>query len=139
MPLDHKSLLSEFGKEAVASHSLIAAEIMSGERPANEIMLHLAAEVLAVDKLTVLSVRSVDSVQAAHDCWVDACECFSTCADLWERLPHDDLLAGHRRLLERLIRSAEERREFYTVTDGDRRVYNATRDFGMPLPLGQCP
>jgi hypothetical protein len=59
--------------------------------------------------------------------------------ELWDRLPFDDhLLAGHRRLLERPIHSAEERRGFYTVTAEDRAVYNSQRDHGLSLPYAQA-
>ena len=77
-------------------------------------------------------VRQAGTIRLARESWQNALACFQASAELWNRLPQDDLLAGHRRLLERLIRSAEERREFYSVTDHDRAVYNAQRDHGMP-------
>ena len=136
MAVDHESLLSEFPQQVVDSHALVVAEILAGERPSIEILLQLGAEALTVDKLAVLTARQVGTIQAACDCWRDASAYFQASVDLWHRLPFDnDLLAGHRRLLERLVRSAQERREFYTVTDHDRAVFNAQRDHGMPLPI----
>jgi hypothetical protein len=129
------TLLSEFPKAVVDSHALVAAEVMSGFKPSADTLLELAAESITVDRLTVLMARQAGSIQLAHDCWAAACECFETSHDLWGRLSHDDLLTGHRRLLERLVRSSQERREFYPVTDHDRAVYNAQRDHGMPCAL----
>jgi hypothetical protein len=66
--------------------------------------------------------------QAAHDRWRDALACFQASLDLWNRLPldqDDKLLGGQRRLLERHVSSAEERKQFYHVTAEDRAVYNA--------------
>jgi hypothetical protein len=130
------TLLSEFPQQVIASHALVAAEVMSGETPSSDTLLELAAEAITVDRLTVLMARQAGSIQLARDCWQAAYDCFQSSADLWDQLPSDDdRLAGHRRLLERLVRSAEERKEFYSVTDHDRRVYNATRDFGMSYAL----
>jgi hypothetical protein len=67
--------------------------------------------------------------KAAHDRWRDALACFQASLDLWNRLPldqDDKLLGGQRRLLERHVSSAEERKQFYHVTAEDPAVYNAT-------------
>jgi hypothetical protein len=128
------TFLAEFPKEVVDSHALIVADIMAGQPPSTEIFLQLAAEVLAIDKLTVLAARQAGTIQTAHDCWQSAFACFESSLDLINRLPlHDDLLASHRRLLIRLLVNAQDRREFYSVTDHDRLVYNAGRDHGMPV------
>jgi hypothetical protein len=130
------TLLSEFPQQVIASHALVAAEILSGESPSADTLLELAAEAITVDRLTVLMARQAGTIQLARDCWQAACECFEQSYELWNRLPSGDgLLAGHRRLLERLIRSAQERREFYTVTAEDRLRYNSQRDHSMPCAL----
>jgi hypothetical protein len=126
-------LLSEFPQQVVDSHALVVAEIMTGERPDAETLLQLAAEALAVDKMTTLAARGLDSIQATHECWQAALECFRASADLWNQLPDTDLTAGHRRLLERLVCNALDRCEFYHVTEEDRRAYNSQRDHGLPL------
>ena len=139
MPPEHKSPLEEFGQEVVNSHALVIAEIMAGERPSSDTLLQLAAEAITVDKLAVLISRQVQTIQPAHDCWRDALDCFEQSGELWNRLSLDDArLSGHCRLLERLIRSAQERREFYTVTAEDRAIHNAQRDHGMSLPYAQA-
>jgi hypothetical protein len=79
--------------------------------------------------------------QAAHDCWRDALACFHASLDLWNRLPldqDDKLLGGQRRLLERHVISAEERKQFYHVTAEDRAAYNAQRGHGLSLPYAQA-
>jgi hypothetical protein len=131
MAAERKSPLSEFPQEVVNSHALVVAEIMSGFESRADTLLELAAEAITVDRLTVLMARQ-GSIQLAHDCWQAALECFEASLDLWNRLPADDLLSGHRRLLERLVRNAQERREFYTVTAEDRAAFNAGRDHSMP-------
>jgi hypothetical protein len=138
MRLDRKSVLDEFAQEVVNSHVLVIAELMAGETPSAEVLLQLAAEVLTIDKLAVMIGRQVTTIAASHDCWQTACECFETSHELWSRLPHDDLLAGHRRLLERLVCSAQERCEFYSVSDHDRAAFNAQRDHGLPIEDSQA-
>jgi hypothetical protein len=131
------TLLSEFPQQVIASHALIVAEVMSGERPSADVLLELAAELLVVDKLTVMAARQVRMIRDARDCWAAGYACYRSSADLWNQIPgdDDDRLTGHGRLLTRLIRSADERREFYSVTDRDRAVYNAQRDHGLPCAL----
>jgi hypothetical protein len=109
MVIDHESLPAEFLKAVIDNHALVGWD-HGVERPCAEIQLQLAAEALTVDKLVVLTVRQAGTIQAAYDCWQNALTCFQASMDLWNRLPFDDLLAGHRRLFERLIRSAEDRR-----------------------------
>jgi hypothetical protein len=106
---------------------------MSGERPSADTLLELAVEALTVDRLAAVMARQVESIQATHDVWQDVLECFVASLDLWNRLPDDDVVVGHRRLLRRLVRNAEERTAFYHVTTEDRLRYNAQRDHGMPL------
>jgi hypothetical protein len=127
--------LSEFPQQVVNSHALVVAEIMCGEQPSSETLLQLAAETLAVDKMTTLAARGLDTLQATRECWLAARACFQACADLWSRLPddHDSSIAGHRRLLARLICNAEDRCQFYNVTEEDRRIYNVGRDHGLAL------
>jgi hypothetical protein len=125
--------LSEFPQQVIDSHALVVAEIMSGETPSSDILLELAAETIAVDRLSVLAVRQTRTIKAAHDLWLATHDCFQSSLILWNQLPHDDFLAGHRRLLIRLIQSAQERCEFYSVSDHDRAVYNSQRDHGLPV------
>jgi hypothetical protein len=106
---------------------------MAGYPPSTDTLRELGAEALTVDKLAVMISRRVRTIRAAHEVWLAAHECFEASAKLWNQLPPDDLLAGHRRLLERLIQSARERCEFYSVTDHDRAIYNAGRDHGLPV------
>jgi hypothetical protein len=127
-------LLSEFSPEVVASHSLIVADFMAGYPPSTDTLRELGAEILTVDKLAVMISRQVRTIRAAHDVWLAAHDCFQSSLILWDRLPHDNnLLGGHRRLLERLIQSAQERCEFYSVTDHDRQAFNAGRDHCFPI------
>jgi hypothetical protein len=130
-------LLSEFPQQVIDSHALIVAGILGGETPSTDILIQLAAEILTIDKLTVLAARQARTIKAAHDVWMAAHECFHASLDLWHRLPHDDCLAGHERLLQRLVCSASERLQFYTVSDYDRRVHNSQRDHGLPLPYAE--
>jgi hypothetical protein len=127
--------LSEFPQDVINSHALVVAEIMTGEQPSSETLLQLAAEALAVDKMTTLAARGLGTLQATRECWQAALGCFQACADLWSQLPedHNGPLAGHRRLLQRLICNALDRCEFYHVTEEDRAVFNAGRDHGLPL------
>jgi hypothetical protein len=128
------ALLAEFSDEVVAFHALIAAEIRAGERPSNDTLRELAAEALSIDRLAVMSSREVTTIQLARDTWQTAFNCFASCLDLWTRLPDDDgQLTGHRRLLARLLNNADDRRQFYTVSEADRREYNAARDHEVPL------
>ena len=126
-------LLSEFAQEAVSSHALVVAEIMSGQQLSADIIRELGAEIIATDKLTVMSARRVTSIQSACECWQTAGECFQTCLQLWDQLPETDLTIGHRRLLARLLNNALDRQQFYSITDHDRAVFNSGRDHGLPL------
>jgi hypothetical protein len=125
--------LSEFPQDVINSHALVVAEIMVGERPSSETLLQLAAEAIAVDKMTTLAARGLGTLQATRECWLAASACFQSCANLWNQLPDTDLTAGHRRLLQRLICNALDRCEFYHVTEADRAIFNAGRDHGLPL------
>jgi hypothetical protein len=130
-------LLSEFPDQVIASHALVAAEVMCGEHPSTDTMLELAAEALTVDRLTVMAGRQTRTIAETRSLWNATFACFKNCLDLWLRAPLDDdqdhLLATHRRLLERLVASARERVQFYTVSDRERAIYNAGRDNGLPL------
>jgi hypothetical protein len=130
---NHKPLLAQFGKEVLDSHALIVAAIMSGETPSADTLLELGVEALTIDRLAAMVARQVDSIQSTHDVWQDVLECFVASLDLWSRLPDDDFVTGHRRLLQRLVRNAEERTALYHVTAEDRIQYNAQRDHGLPL------
>jgi hypothetical protein len=131
------TFLSDFSPEVVASHALVVADILAGLPPSPDTYRELAAEVLTVDKLAVMISRQVKTIQAAHDAWQCAFDCFQASLDLWSRLPTDadGLLAGHHRLLTRLLHNAAERIEFYHVTDADRQAFNAQRDHYFPAPL----
>jgi hypothetical protein len=128
--------LAEYEQEVIASHAIVVAAIMAGDRPSPDTLLQLAAETITVDRLAVLLGRQVKTIAASHDCWQNAYQCFAACAKLWSRLSRDDdSLVGHRRLLERLICNAQERTQFYTVTDADRHAFNAQRDHELPAAL----
>jgi hypothetical protein len=102
--------LPEFFEEVVTSHVLVVAGIIAGEPPRADLLRELGAEVLAVDKLSAMASRQTKTLQAARDCWCRSLQCFQACADPWSRLPddHDGPLAGHRRLLARLVNNAED-------------------------------
>jgi hypothetical protein len=120
--------LAEFPRQVLDSHALIVAGLLAEERQSPETLVELAAELLSVDKLTVLAARQARTIAEAYACWEAAATCFQACLDLWNRAPLDDVLvAGHRRLLMRLVCSASERREFYHVTAADRATYHAQR------------
>jgi hypothetical protein len=46
------TLLSEFPQQVIASHALVAAEVMSGEKPRADTLLELTGEAITVDRLT---------------------------------------------------------------------------------------
>ena len=77
------TLLCEFPQQVIASHALVVAEIMSGRDSSADTLLELAAEAITVDRLTVLMARQAGTIQAAHDCWQAACECFEQSHELW--------------------------------------------------------
>jgi hypothetical protein len=126
-------LLTEFSQEAVSSHALVVAQFMTGQQLSADIVRELGAEIIGVDKLTLMSARRVTSIQSAHECWQIAAVCFRECLDLWDQLHDDALVTGHRRLLGRLLNSALDRRQFYAVTEADRAIFNSGRDHGLPL------
>jgi hypothetical protein len=75
--------------------------------------------------------------ESLFDRWLlHALACFRASLDLWSRLPldqDDKLLGGQRRLLEPLVRSAEERRGFHHFTAEDRAACNLGRRHGLLL------
>jgi hypothetical protein len=77
------TFLSEFPQQVISSHALVIAEVMSGSEPSADTLLELAAEALTVDRLAVLAARQAGTIQAAHDCWQNACECFEQSHELW--------------------------------------------------------
>jgi hypothetical protein len=116
-------LLAEFSPEVVQSHALIVADILAGLSPSPDTLRELGSEVITIDKLAVMISRQVRTIQAARDTWQAAHECFSACAQLWDRLPDDRASSlSHRRLLARLLANAQERREFYTISESDRAL-----------------
>jgi hypothetical protein len=118
------SLLREFPAEVISSHALVVSQILAGEQPSTEIMLQLGAETLSVDKLAVLSCRTVTTIKEARSCWQSAWECFTASQELWNRLESDgELLEIHRRLLRRLCNSANDRLEFYGEVENERSSY----------------
>lgn len=111
----------EFYEQVVASHGLVATEILAGEQPGIETFVQLAAETLSVQKLTTLQCRSADTVREAKNAWKSALDCFRASEEIWQRLSAaDELVENHRRLLGRLCANAALQVGFYSEADNDR-------------------
>ena len=118
-----EEILTEFSSQVVASHGLIVTRILTGERVEPGLFLHLAAELLAIAKITRLCIRSVDYVKEAKACWQEAAKVFEQSAELWARLPHDEeLVETHRRVLQQLCAMAADELDLYTISAEQRRA-----------------
>jgi hypothetical protein len=96
-------------------------------------MVQLGAEILSLEKLTILQCRSIGLIREIRICWVEALECFERSAELWDRLPSDGGLAdAHGRLLHRICSSARDRITFHHVSAEERITYQKRK--AEPLP-----